>query len=187
MIPLSERFNPAKKDISYSLPETVENSNVSWYNEIKPNRSEYSRIQSEALTWDAKKRGVLSSRTLSNEIMYRYYIDDAGVVHVVEREPIQNIHEKRNTYDNEDRSRLDQVVEGLRPGQGNDSSDIDTVQNGRKPAENDRSDNRAVRSNRRSDGAVYSKGGAVPYRRQKITGYVFNDDGSTTVTYADGR
>ena len=187
VIPLSERFNPAKKDIRYSLPETIENSNVSWYNEIKLNSAEYSRIQSEALTWDAKKRGVLLSRTLSNEITYRYYIDNAGVVHVVEREPIQNIHEKRNTYDNEDRSRLDQVAEGLRTGQRNDSSDIDTVQNGRKPTENDRSDNRAVRSNRRSDGAVYSKGRTVPYRRQKITGYVFNDDGSTTITYADGR
>ena len=187
MIPLPEKFDSTKKDIRYSLSDNIEKTNISWYSEIKLNAAEYSRIQSEVLTWDAKYMNVLRSRTLSNEITYRYIIDDDGIAHVVGRERAKNIHEKRNTYDNEDRSRLDQVAEGLRPGQRNDSSDIDTVQNGRKQAENDRSDNRTVRQNRGSDGGIYSEGRAVPYRQQKITGYVFNDDGSTTVTYADGR
>ena len=79
---------------TYKAALDIENFDTSWYNEIKLNSTEQERIQSEALTWDAKHRNELKTRTLSNDITYRYIIYDDGIVHVYDKYPAKNIHER---------------------------------------------------------------------------------------------
>ena len=137
------------------------------YNEIKLNSLEQERIQSEALTWDTKHRNELRSRTLSNEITYRYVIADDGIAHVLGRYKAVNIHERGNIYDNKNRRGLNRVVESLWFGQRDNGSNINFVRNGREQAEIDRLDNSSVPSNRRSDGTIYTESRTVSDRRSE--------------------
>lgn len=137
------------------------------YNETKLNSSEQARIQSEALIWDAKHRNELISRTLSNDITYRYVIDDDGIVRVVEKYKAVNIHERGNIYDNKNRRGLNRVVESLWFGQGDNGISINSVTDGREQTTNDRYNNSAVPSNRRSDGTIYTESRTVSDRRSE--------------------
>lgn len=152
-------------DTRYALD--IENINVSWYNEIKLNPSEQERIQSEALTWDAKYRNELRSRTLSNGITYRYVIDDDGIVHVLDREKSINIHERGEYYANTDRERLDTIAEGLRAGQRYNSSNFSSLQNRRESSTDDRGDYKPLRREGRSNGAGYSENWFSSHGRSK--------------------
>ena len=151
-----------------SLPEdieNIENFDISCYTEIKLNTTEQERIQSEALTWDAKHRNELRTRTLSNGITYRYVIDDDGIVHVFEREKAKNIHEWREDYGNTNTAQPDRFIEKLRSGYGNDSIYSRTLQNRREQAENDRLNNTSLRPEGRSNGAGYSENWTNANRR----------------------
>ena len=141
---------------SFALPDDadgVANFDITEYNEIKLNGVEQERIQSEALTWDAKHRNMLRSRTLSNGITYRYVIDDDGIVHVYDRERSKNIHNWRKIYGNTSSTRPDKFTKILRDRQGNNSGNSSTLQDGREQGENDTSHNSHIRSEGRSDRA----------------------------------
>ena len=126
------------------------------YNEIQLSTEERNRLQSEVLTWDANKRNVLTTRTLSNEYTYRYMLDNDGEIHVYEKKAI-NIHERGNQYDKQNRERPDTAFESVRIGQRNDRGNFNSLQNGRNSGTTDSRDDRPLRSERRSERAGYSK------------------------------
>ena len=123
------------------------------YNKIKCSGSEYKRIESEALTWDAKNKNQIRRRSLSNGISYRYIIDDDYGVHVIGRALSKNIHEWRQTYGDQGTERPDTTVKELRAEYGRYRNGISTTENGREQAENDRSDNSTIRQQGDSDRA----------------------------------
>lgn len=159
------------------------------YNEIELDASEFSRVQSEALTWDAKNRNVMRTRTLSNGLTYHYVIDGDGIVHVYAREQGINIHEKGEHYADTSREGFDTVAEELRSGQGNDGGNLGAMQNGRESQSTDQYDHRTLRSDGKgAHRAGNSKNAAYANRRKKAREYHFDPDGSGhgTVTYSDG-
>ena len=84
-LPLSQRFNTKNKDIRYALPKSyksLDEFDISEYNEIKLRKGEKARIISEALTWDSDKRNELRASTLSNGKTYLYVIDNESNVHI---------------------------------------------------------------------------------------------------------
>lgn len=170
----------------YSLAKDIENSDNSWYNEIKLSATEQDRVQSEALTWNASKRNQLITQTLSNGITYRYVIDDEGIVHIYEKEQSVNIHDWGENYGNTDTTQLDSITEELWTGQRDNSGDSSLSQDGRKPRKDDTNDNYIVSREGRSNGTGYSKDRTNAYRKPKKRHWHFNDDGSTEVTYSDG-
>ena len=193
VIPLSKRFNRLNPDLRYSLPDDIDSIDFSGYNEIRLPATEMSRLQSEALTWDAKKRGVLLARTLSNGIQYHYVIDEDGIVHCYGAEPSRNIHERRNEYDIADGTAPDSLAEGVRSGQGNDGGDRGPLQNGREQANNDRMDRRVLQQTRTDQRANDTENASVSDRRQEDFrkqllsqgyyeegGYMYAPDGSKT-------
>ncbi|MBE6655483.1 MAG: hypothetical protein E7609_01260 [Ruminococcaceae bacterium] len=191
-------------NISYSLPNDMdgapidyENLDSKWwieYNEIKLPSDEQSRIQSEALTWDAKHRNVLRTRTLSTGITYRYVIDDDGIVHVFDRSTSKNIHEKGEKYDLKDRRQLDHAVESLRFGQGNDRSAVGALQDGRDAGEAYSSNRGSIRSQEgeksgsrgENRGARNSNARSNAFYKKKVVEYKFTEGGHGTVRYSDG-
>ena len=144
-----------------ALPEDLDTFDPSEYNEIKLNGIEADRLQSEALTWDARHRNEIRTRTLANGIQYRYYIDDESIVHCIGRKTSQNIHERRKEYDLRDREKLDSVTESLRYGQGDDRGVRGAVRNGRKPTDGDRLDHRVLRQARDDKRTDDTANGAV--------------------------
>lgn len=185
-----ERGQVAKEsesgEILLSISKDIANSDHSWYNEIRLPVAEQERVQSEALTWNADRRNQLITQTLSNEITYRYMIDDDGIVHIYEREAAVNIHEREQEYDNANGEELDSAIEELWTGQGDNSIDSGLSQDGRKPGKDDTNDYRFVSGEGRSDGTGYSKDRANAYGRPKKRSWHFNEDGSVDVTYSDG-
>ena len=171
----------------YALPD-VDSLDISQYNEVKLNGSEMARLQSEAMTWDAKHRNTLRTRTLSNGIHYRYYIDNDGIVHCLDREPSQNIHEDRRNYDDRGTEQLDRLAESLRAGQRNDGGNRRSLPDGRESADNDRLDHRKVRSEGESDRGGHPKNGPRTDRNKKAVRYKFDEDGSGhgVTYYSDG-
>lgn len=186
VVPLSERFNAENKDIHYSVSEDIDNFDNSWYNEIKLPAAERDRVESEALTWNADKRNQLITQTLSNDITYRYMIDDDGNVHFYGRETAVNIHEREEEYDNTNGERPDSVIEELRLRQGNDSEHFDIGENRRNQGKDDTNDNYFVSGEGRSNRTGYSKNRTNAYRKPKAIGWHLNDDGSLEITYSDG-
>ncbi len=172
------------QNTQYSLSKDIENFDNSWYNEIDLPYAEQKRVQSEALTWNADKRNQFITQTLSNDITYRYMIDDEGIVHVYGRETAVNIHEREKEYDNTNGERPDSVVEELRFRQGNNGEHFDIGENRRNQGEDDTNDNYFVSGEGRSNGTGYSKNRTNVNRKPK--GWHFNEDGSTEVTYSDG-
>ena len=173
-------------DIRYSLSKDIENFDNSWYNEIELPDAERDRVVSEALTWNADKRNQLITQTLSNDITYRYMIDDDGNIHFYGREIAVNIHERKKEYDNTNGERPDSVIEEFRLRQGNDSERVDIGENGRNQGEDDTNDNYFVSGEGRSNRTGYSKNRTNAYRKPKAIGWHLNDDGSVEVTYSDG-
>ncbi len=137
----------------------IDNFDFLLYNEIKLNAQEYARIESEALTWDSKHRNELRTRTLSNEITYRYVIDNDGIVHVFEREISTNIHDKGEYYANGNRQESDRLIEKLRSRQRNHSSNIGISKDGRDKGAANTGDNLQVQAEGRSDGTGHSENG----------------------------
>lgn len=154
VIPLSKRFNAENKDIRWQLNDfLLDRGSLGWYNEIKLTSIERERIQSEALTWDAKNRNVVKTRTLSNEISYRYFIDDDGIIHVIGKKLSINIHEWRNKYGDRNTEQPDRFVEELGYRQRNNSSNSSTLRNGREQRADDQRDNRDVLREGNGNGA----------------------------------
>ena len=178
----SERANAIRnlEGVRFALVGDIDYVDFSWYNEIKLNSIEQSRIQSEALTWDSRHRNELRLRTLSNGISYSYIIDDDGIVHVIGRKKSQNIHEWSQNYDNRSSGKLDRFVEGLRLGQRNDSSASSIAGNGRKPSKDDRRDNTALRSEGDGNVSRYSENGYDADLRTEtgIQGQIYSGRGS---------
>ncbi len=155
-IKLTSNKNPtADPDTRYALD--IENIDFSWYNEIELSAAEQARIQSEALTWDAKHRNELRRRTLTDGFTYRYIIDDEGIVHVFEREKAKNIHEWREDYGNTNTAQPDRFIEKLRSEQRRHSSGVGFAEDRRESSTDDRGDNKPLRREGRSDGAGYSE------------------------------
>lgn len=173
-------------EILLSVSKDIANSDSSWYNEIRLPAAEQERVQSEALTWNAGRRNQLITQTLSNEVTYRYTIDDDGIVHVYEREQSVNIHDWKDNYGNTNATRSDSITEELWIGYGNNSIDSSLSQDGRKPEKDDSNDHLFVSGDGRSNGTGYSKNRANAYGRPKKRSWHFNEDGSTDVTYSDG-
>ena len=166
----------------------IEKFDASRYNEIELPKGEQIRLQSEALTWDARHRNELRMRTLSNGITYRYLIDNEGVVHVYSRGVAGNIHERGENYDNRNREQPDRFVEKLRSGQRNNDRSINFVQDGREASGADRRDHRSLLSKGNGNRARNSNHGNDAYLRKKAVEYHFDEDGSGhgTVKYSDG-
>lgn len=154
-------------NVRYSID--IDNVDISQYNEITLPKGELLRLQSEALTWDTNHRNVLCSLTLSNGITYKFSIDDEGIVHPYDRELTKNIHERNETYDKSNGNEPHTIIEELRFGQKHDGVAVNSLQNGRKQAKNDRSNNRQIRSEGRSDRAGYSKNRTVSNRSTKVS------------------
>lgn len=144
-----------------ALPEDLDTFDISSYNEIKLNGIEAGRLQSEAITWDANHRNEIRSRTLSNGVHYRYYIDDDGLVHCIGRKQSQNIHEDRSEYRDRNKEQLDSLTKGLRDGHGDNRGIRGTVRDGRKSADGDRLDHRVLRQARDDKRADDTANGAV--------------------------
>ena len=199
VIPLSQRFNSENDDIRYALPdEVVEKVDASWYNEVSLPSSGYSRIESEALTWDVENKNQIRTRTLSNGITYRYIIDDDNIVHVIDRFTSENIHIRREHYDNTSRKRPNNAVEIIRSRQGNNGVGSNTMQNRREQTKNDRRDNSALRQQGDSNRARYTENrvdtdrrsearvqGPYKSNRKKLVGFHENTDGTVTYEYSD--
>lgn len=150
-------------------PIDLENFDLSCYNEITLDGAEYSRLHSEALTWGAKIRNELTTRTLSNGVSYCYILDNDAMLHVFDKEKAVNIHERRVVYDKRNRMQFDRDLKGLRIGQRYDGSDFDSLQNGRESSINDRGDNGSIRG----EGGSYQGGRAqnsVNLKRNPKTG-----------------
>ena len=173
-------------DALYSISKDIENSDNSWYNEITLPAAEQARVQSEALTWNAGRRNQLITQTLSNEITYRYMLDDDGIVHVYEREAIVDINEMGEDYGNTDTTQPDSIAEELWTGQRDNGGDSWLSQDGREPRKNDTNDNYIVSREGQRNGTGYSKNRTNAYGRPKKRHWHFNEDGSTDVTYSDG-
>lgn len=173
-----------KSDTKYSLSKDIENFDNSWYNEIEISSAERNVVQSEALTWHANKKNQLITQTLSNEITYRYMIDDDGIAHIYGRKKSVNIHDWKEDYGNTNTTRSDSVVEELWLGQGNNGIGSGFSRDGRKQGKDDTNDNNFVSGEGRSNGTGYSKDRT--YANGKPKGWHFNDDGSVEVTYRDG-
>lgn len=135
----------------------IENFDISCYNEIKLSTDEQGRIQSEALTWDAKRRNEIRTRTLANGVTYQYLIDDDGIVHVYAIEDARNIHEGKNYYVNTDREEFNKVTESLQSGYGDHSSNNSNLQDGPEETNADRRNNIPLRPEGRGNRAGDTK------------------------------
>ena len=178
-----------------ALPDDVDNLDISQYNEIHLNYAEQARIQSEALTWDAKHRNVPRIRTLSNEITYLYVIDDDGIVHVYSAEKSKNIHDWKKDYGNTNSTQIDSFVEERRTGRGDDSRDSDYLQNGREPTETNRRDTGLLRGEGQHNRGDYPKNdnvsnsrkkAGIQKKQRKVIGFHEVEDGLTEYVYSDG-
>lgn len=172
--------------IKYSVSKDIENFDNSLYNEIELPVEERNRVESEALTWNADKRNQLITQTLTNDITYRYMIDDKSNVHIYSREESVNIHERKKEYDNANGEKPDTVIEELGIKQGSNGEYLNISKNGRNQGKDDANDSSSIRREGRSNRAGYSKDRVNAYRKPKVTHWHFNDDGSADVTYSDG-
>ena len=182
----AENRTEASTGRRYALSD-IDSVDVSQYNEVKLSGEEMARLQSEAMTWHANKRGVPIRKTLGG-ISYLCVIDNDGIVHCYSRELSQNIHEDRSNYRDRGTEQLDRFVEGLRPGRGVDRGDGGVGQNGREQTDADRLDHREVRSEGRSDGRGRGQDASSSRGRKKVVRYKFDEDGSGhgVKYYSDG-
>ena len=92
-------------DVRFSRKEKLDEFDASDYNGITLSSKEYSRLYSEAMTWDAGKTNQILSRSLNG---YRYYysFDDEYNMTILSKEKSMNIHEvDKNAYKNANKYR----------------------------------------------------------------------------------
>lgn len=95
---------------------------------------------------------MLRSRTLLNGVTYQYIIDNAGIVHVVDRELPQNSKKYGDEYANTDRKKSHNAVEKLWTRQGDNGSNSGIGRHGRKLRETNTDDLQQIHGSRSSNG-----------------------------------
>ena len=171
MIPLSERFNEKKEDIRYSKRRKldVDKLGLSLYNEVRLDKKEYATVSSAAKTADPLELNTLITRPFSSDngaYTYCYYFDDNGVIHIVDRYEITNIHERKKDYDNSDRTPPFKDFEESGHRQGDGSEYLDIGKDRRKAREIDAGDVRAVQGERDRYRSRYPEN--APYNQRQL-------------------
>ena len=171
----------------YSLPEDIDDVNISQYNEIKLSGEEMARLQSEAMTWGANERGVLRHRTLG-DFSYTYVMDADGIVHCYGKEPSQNIHEWGGRYDNGNSRGSDRLSEKYRFGQERSTGGSQLGQDRRESSEAHANDGGTVHREGESDRGRHRQDAPASRGRKKIVRAKFDEDGSGhgVKYYSDG-
>ena len=138
-------------DLKFSMPnendDLLDNIELSNYNVIKLSKSEFLKLQHEAMTWHGGSKNELISQTLANGTTYLYYFDSDGLIKVIDKWKATNIHEKGSVYDGykQNRESTDKVISELGRNERTDNSNMFRVDNRTNERTNDTTVGRTIR------------------------------------------
>ena len=125
---------------------------------VKMSQSEYRRLESEAMIWNADKTGKVIYQTLSNQYTYVYCFDESHNIIVLGKYKAKNIHERQAVIDDKrNRTKSDRDNGGSRRRRRTDTSDVLNSDGGTAKRSNSPLEE-ALPETRTSDGRGYVEG-----------------------------